>query len=205
MGLWLRLPGRMTFRHLSRESGSHETTLARGLARDVDFVSRHRAAIAPVMPPHPEQALAFDPRCVSKRGQQTSGLGKFWQGAHSRTDKGVAITGRAWREGTSHSAETLSGAHTAPTLEHDAEQTRIAASLAPLTQVGTTQPFQALSSLVVDGYFRKKQCGEGLGALALPLMGKRRHDAKLRSFSTGPRRRGRGRPRRDDGKGKLAD
>jgi hypothetical protein len=45
MGLLLRLPGRMTFRNLSRYSRYHEKTFARWFARDVDFVSLNHASI----------------------------------------------------------------------------------------------------------------------------------------------------------------
>jgi hypothetical protein len=205
MGLLLMLPGHMTFRNLSRYSGYHEKTFARWFARDVDFVSLNRAAIVQVIPPPHEQALAFDPSFVSKSGKQTYGLDQCWNGAHSRPEKGLEIAVLAWVDVTYNSAYTLSVEQTAPTLEHDAEQTRIDAYLSHITQVVTTQPLQALSSLVVDGYFRKKKFVEGICALDLHLIGKLRHDANLRYFYTGPRRRGRGRPRLYDGKVRFAD
>jgi len=205
MGLLLMLPGRMTFRNLSRYSRYHEKTCARWFAHDADFVSLNRAAIVQAIPLHHEQALAFDPSFVSKSGKQTYGLDKFWNGAHSRTEKGLEIAALAWIDVTHNSAYTLSVEQTAPPPERDVEQTRIDTYLSHSARVVTTQSLQALSYLLVDGYFSKKKFVEGIRALDLHLLGKLRHDANLRSFYRGPRRSGRGRPRRYDGKVKFTD
>ena len=53
MRLMLMLPGRVTFRNLSRYSPYHEKTFARWFARDVDFVSLNHAAIVEVVPHKP--------------------------------------------------------------------------------------------------------------------------------------------------------
>ena len=50
MRLMLMLPGRMTFRNLSRDSPYHEKTFARWFACDVDFVSLNHSAIVDVVP-----------------------------------------------------------------------------------------------------------------------------------------------------------
>jgi hypothetical protein len=86
--LMLMLPGRMTFRNLSRYSPHHEKILARWFARNVDFVTLNRAAIVEVVPPKHEHVLVFDPSFIPKSGKQTYGLDMFWNGAHSRTEKG---------------------------------------------------------------------------------------------------------------------
>lgn len=88
LGLRLMLPGHATFRNLSRDSPYHERTLARWYARDFDFVSRTKAAITAVVPAEPEQALVMDTRFVPQSGKKTYGLDHFWNGCHSRTEKG---------------------------------------------------------------------------------------------------------------------
>jgi hypothetical protein len=88
MRLLLLVPGRVTFRNLSRDSPYHETTFARWFARGFDFVSLNRAAIVEVVSPSHEHVLTFDPSFVPKSGKQTHGLDVFWNSAHSRTEKG---------------------------------------------------------------------------------------------------------------------
>ena len=70
LGLWLMLPGRATFRHLSRYSAYHEKTLTRWYACDFDFVSLNKAAIIEVVPPEQAQALVIDASFVPKSGKK---------------------------------------------------------------------------------------------------------------------------------------
>jgi hypothetical protein len=88
MRLLLMLPGHATFRHLSRYSAYHEKTFARHCATSVDCVALHQAAMMPVVPPDHEQALVLDASCIPKSGKRTYGLARFWNGTHSRTEKG---------------------------------------------------------------------------------------------------------------------
>ena len=152
MHLLLMLPGRVTFRNLSRYSPYHEKTFARWFARDFDFVSLNHAAIVEVVAPGHEHVLAFDPSFVSKSGKQTPGLDMFWNGAHSRAEKGLEIATLAWVDVTQNSAYTLSVEQTATTLSRDAEQTRINAYLIHIERVVTTHKLQScgLSHIVAD-------------------------------------------------------
>jgi hypothetical protein len=125
MRLMLRVPGRVTFRHLRRDRPYHETTVARWFARDMDVVSRNRAASVDVVAAPHEHVLAFNPSFVPNSGQRTPGLDLVWNGAHSRAEQGVEMATRAWGDVTQNSASTLRGDQTPTTLNHDAEQTRI--------------------------------------------------------------------------------
>src|SRR5262245_55069112 len=70
--LMLMLPGRVTFRNLSRYSPYHEKIFAWWFVRNVDFVSLNREAIIEVVPPSHEHVLAFDPSFVPKSGKHTT-------------------------------------------------------------------------------------------------------------------------------------
>jgi hypothetical protein len=194
MRLLLLLPGRVTFRNLSRSSAYHEQTFARWFARDFDFVSLNHAAIVEVVAPSHEHILAFDPSFVPKSGQRTYGLDMFWNGAHSRAEKGLEIATLAWVDVTQNSAYTLS-----------VEQTRIDTYLSQIAAVVTTPQFQPRKYLVVDGYFSKQTFIDGLCALDMHVVGKLRRDANLRHLYRGPRHRGPGRPKISDGKVILSD
>src|SRR5688500_18667426 len=65
LGLLLMLPGHATFRNLNRYSSYDEWTFARWYAKEFDFVSLNKAAIAHVTPPAHEQALVIDARIDS--------------------------------------------------------------------------------------------------------------------------------------------
>ena len=200
MRLLLMLPGRVTFRNLSRYSSYHEKTFARWFARDFDFVSLNHAAIVEVVAPSHEHILAFDPSFVPKSGQRTYGLDMFWHGAHSRAEKGLEIATLAWVDVTYNSAYTLSVEQTPPTQSSEGEQTRIDTYLSQIAAVVTTQQLQPLKYLVVDGYFSKQKFVDGICALDMHLVGKLRRDANLRHLYRGPRHRGPGRPKTYAGK-----
>ena len=179
--------------------------MARWFARDFDFVRLHHAAIVETVAPSHEHVLAFDPSFVSKSGQRTYGLDMFWNGAHSRAEKGLEIATLAWVDVPYNSAYALSVDQTPPAQSSDAEQTRIDTYLSQSAGVVTTQQLQPLQYLVVDGYFSKQKFVDGLCALDMHLVGKLRRDANLRHLYRGPRHHGPGRPKTSDGKVSFSD
>jgi len=203
--LMLMLPGRVTFRNLSRYSPYHEKTFARWFARDFDFATLNHAAIVEVVPPSHEHVLAFDPSFISKSGKQTYGLDMFWNGAHSRAEKGLEIATLAWVDVTQNSAYALSVEQTPTAPRTDMEQTRIDTYVTHIAHVVTTQHLEPLTYMVVDGYFSKTKFIDGICALHLHVIGKLRRDAHLRHLYRGPRRSGPGRPKRYDGKVDVSD
>lgn len=205
MRLLLLLPGHVTFRNLSRYSAYHEKTFARWFEHDFDFVCLNHAAIVEVVPVNHEHVLAFDPSFVPKSGKKTYGLDVFWNGAHSRTQKGLEIATLAWVDVTHNSAYALSVEQTPATQSSDTEQTRIDSYLSHIAGVVTTQQLQPLKYLVVDGYFSKQKFVDGICALDMHLVGKLRRDANLRHLYRGPRPSGPGRPKTYDGKVSFSD
>jgi hypothetical protein len=203
--LLLMLPGRVTLRKLSRYRSYHEKTLARWFARDFDFVSLTHAAIVEVVAPSHEHMLAFDPSCVPTSGQRTDGLDRFWNGAHSRAEKGVAIATLAGVDVTYTSAYALSVAQAPPTQSRHAEQTRIDTYLSQIAAVVTTRRLQPLKSLVVEGSCSQQKCVDGLCAWDMHLVGQLRREAHLRHLDRGPRPSGPGRPKTYDGKVSFSD
>jgi hypothetical protein len=205
MRLLLLLPGYVTFRNLSRYSSYPEKTFARWFARDFDFVSLTHAAIGEVVAPCHEHVLAFAPSFIPKSGKRTYGLDIFWNGAHSRAEKGLEIATLAWVDVTHNSAYALSVEQTPPTPPSMTEQTRSEIYLAQIASVVTTHQLQPLTYLVVDGSFSKQKFVDGICALDMPLVGKLRRDAHLRHLYKGPRHSGPGRPKMYDGKVTFSD
>lgn len=201
LGLLLMLPGHATFRNLSRYSPYHEKTFSRWYARPFDWVSLNKAAITEGIPPAHEQALAIDASFVSKSGKQTYGLDRFWNGCHSRTEKGLEISTVAWLDITANCAYCLSVEQTPPSAQHsDPDATRIDAYLAQFTRLVTAHDLSALRYLITDGAYSNQKFVTGVCALGWHQIGKLRADANLRYLYRGPKRPGRGRQKTYDGK-----
>ena len=206
MGLLLMIPGHVTFRNLSRYSHYDEKTFSRWYARDFDFVSLNLAAITEVIPSEHEQALVMDASFVPKSGKTTYGLDHFWNGSHSRVEKGLEISALAWLDVTGNCAYCLSVEQTPPTGKaSNPEATRIDAYLDQLTRVVTQHDLGHLRYVVTDGYYSKQKFIGGVRSLGLHQIGKLRADANLRYLYAGPKRPGPGRPKTYDGKVNWAD
>ena len=117
LGLLLMLPGHATFRNLSRYSPYHEKTFSRWYGSTFDWVSLNKGAITDVVPPEHEQALVTDASFVPKSGKHTYGLDRFWNGSHSRAEKGLELSTLAWLDITDNCAYALSVEQTPPSAE----------------------------------------------------------------------------------------
>jgi len=152
------LPGHATFRNLSRYSAYHERTFARWHARDCDVVSLNKAALTQVMPPEHEQALVIDASFVPKSGKKTYGLDRFWNGSHSRTEKGLEISTLAWLDMTENCAYGLSVEQTPPTDKTtDSEATRMDIYRDQLAHVVSEHHLSHRRDVVTDGYYSKQK------------------------------------------------
>ena len=199
--LLLMLPGHVTFRNLSRYSPYHEKTFARWYERPFDWVSLNKAAITTGIPPEHEQALVTDASFVPKSGKQTYGLDRFWNGCHSRSEKGLEISTVAWLDITANCAYCLSVEQTPPRTESsEPEATRIDAYLDQFTRLVTAHDLSALRYLIPDGAYSTQKFVTGVCALGWHQIGKLRADANLRYLYQGPKRPGRGRQKTYDGK-----
>lgn len=206
LGLLLLLPGHATFRNLSRYSPYHEKTFARWYAKDFDFVSLNKAAITTVIPPMHDQALVLDASFVPKSGKQTYGLDRFWNGSHSRAEKGLELSALAWLDVTANCAYSLSVEQTPPTPpDAEVEATRVDTYVAQVKRVVEAHDLAHLRYIITDGYYSKQKFLHGMRALGLHQIGKLRADANLRYLYMGPPRPGPGRPKTYDGKVSWSD
>jgi hypothetical protein len=112
--LLLVVPGRATFRNLSRYSGYVEKTFSRWFRRPVDWAGLNVAAIRAVVPAEHESVLAFDPSYVPKSGKHTDGLGHFWNGSAGRAEPGLEVNALGWVDVTANTAYTISAEMTPP-------------------------------------------------------------------------------------------
>jgi hypothetical protein len=90
----LLIPGRATFRNLSRYSPYHEKTFTRWLRRPFDWAMANGMAIQQRVPAGHEQVLAFDPSFVPKLPMHL--IGKLQVDANLRSLHRAPVV-RAWR------------------------------------------------------------------------------------------------------------
>src|SRR5438093_5612924 len=186
---------------MNRYSPYHERTFARWYGRNFDWVSLNQAAITEVVPAEHDQALVMDASFVPKSGKHTYGLDRFWNGSHSRAEKGLELSTLAWLDITDNCAYCLSVEQTPPTDKTtDTEATRIDVYLELLTRVVSAHHLSHLRYVITDGYYSKQKFLGGVRALGLEQIGKLRIDAHLRYLYQGPKRPGPGRPTTYDGK-----
>ena len=225
-GLLLMLPGHATFRNMSRYSPYHERTFARWYDTNLDWVALNKAAIIEIVPADHEQALIIDASFVSKSGKHTYGLDRFWNGSHSRAEKGLEISALAWLDLTEKCAYGLSVEQTPPSPEPSAsessasessasessasdisapETTRMDVYLDQLRRVVKAHDLTWLRYLLMDGAYSKQNFVDGVRDLGLHPIGKLRADANMRYLYQGPKRPGPGRPKTYDGKVDWSD
>ena len=220
-GLLLMLPGHATFRNMSRYSPYHERTFARWYDTNLDWVALNKAAIIEIVPADHEQALIIDASFVSKSGKHTYGLDCFWNGSHSRAEKGLEISALAWLDLTEKCAYGLSVEQTPPSPEPSAsessasessasdisapETTRMDVYLDQLRRVVKAHDLTWLRYLLMDGAYSKQNFVDGVRDLGLHPIGKLRADANMRYLYQGPKRPGPGRPKTYDGKVDWSD
>ena len=220
-GLLLMLPGHATFRNMSRYSPYHERTFARWYDTNLDWVALNKAAIIEIVPADHEQALIIDASFVSKSGKHTYGLDRFWNGSHSRAEKGLEISALAWLDLTEKCAYGLSVEQTPPSPEPSAsessasessasdisapETTRMDVYLDQLRRVVKAHDLTWLCYLLMDGAYSKQNFVDGVRDLGLHPIGKLRADANMRYLYQGPKRPGPGRPKTYDGKVDWSD
>jgi hypothetical protein len=201
LGLLLMLPGHATFRNMSRYSPYHERTFSRWYDTPFDWVSFNKIAITEVVPPEHEQGLVIDASFVPKSGKHTYGLDRFWNGSHSRTERGLEISTLAWLDLTSNCAYGLSVEQTPASAQTaEPEATRLDIYLDQLSRVVKTHDLSFLRYVITDGAYSKQKFVTGVLDLGMHQIGKLRADANLRYLYQGPKRPGRGRQKTYDGK-----
>ena len=205
--------GKINFRNLSRYSHYSERTYTRQFDKPFNFMGFNRAIINECIDQDQDQdqdqasarILALDASFLPKSGKKTYGLDHFFNGCHSRKEKGLEICASALIDIDKNTAFTLSVAQTDPMranqeAETEDEETRIDQYLQHLREVC---PYLEADEtyLSVDGYFSKKKFIDGVRNLHLHQIGRLRCDADMRYLYTGPKRlKGSGRQKVYDGK-----
>jgi hypothetical protein len=145
--------------------------------------------------------LGFDPGYIPKSGRATTGVGKYWSGSAQTTLWGLEAGLLSVIDIDNHTAFHLDVLQTPASSERQAKDITL---LDHYTQaiLWSKSVAQALSGyLAVDAYFAKKEFIERiLKPSSLQLISRLRIDANLLYLYQGPKRPGKGAPRKEDGK-----
>jgi hypothetical protein len=155
--LLLVVPGRATFRNLSRYSDYDEKTFSRWFRRELDWAGLNVAAIRAGVAAEHESILAFDPSFAPKSGKHTAGLGRFWNGSAGRAEVGLELNVLGWVDVTANTAYAIRAALTPPEPPSAGSKTARAATAAapaadapPNTEVAPAQAQAQADKAQVD-------------------------------------------------------
>jgi hypothetical protein len=165
-----------------------------------------KAALAP----RAELISVQDASFIPKSGQQTFGLGHFFNACANRAERGLEISTLAVGDGTRRCAFTLAVAQPPPgkagakKKSDDEDETRMDFYAQQLREQYHRFPC-AMRYHCVDGYFAKQKYMEEVVAVKLHAITKLRHDAHCLFLYPDPHPKRRGRRRQYSGKVNFQD
>ena len=197
--LYLSMRGRYTFKGMERYGDKCEKTYRLHFEQRFDFLEFNVELCKKQL--SDRCILAFDPCFLSKSGKHTPGKGKFWSSCSGKITPGIEIGGLAAIDIDRNTALHLEAIQTPPPFDLKQQGKTLVGHYAGLI-IERAEPITQLSiHLAVDGYFSKKTfVDQILAATNLQIISKLRSDANLRYLYKGPKRQGRGRPKKYDGK-----
>jgi len=113
----LGVRGKVNFRNLSRYSDLSEKTYSRQFGKAFDAIAFNRQLINKAIGTESERIVAFDPCFIPKAGKKTYGRDFFWNGSHTRAEKGLEISTFSIVDVERHTGFALSVRQTVPTPE----------------------------------------------------------------------------------------
>lgn len=197
--LFLGLRGRYNFLNMARYGKYSEQSYRNHFARDFDFAQFNCELIEQFC--SSDLIVAFDPSYVPKSGKKTDHLGRFWSGCSGKALKGLEMGGFAVVDLENMTAMSLESVQTPSAPELASEGKSLVDHYAGLVLERKDILIKHSDYLVADSYFAKKKFIHPiLENTELHLICKFRNDANLKYLYEGPQSKGRGRPKKYEGK-----
>lgn len=192
--LLLAMRGRYNFCNMARWSSTVESTFRDNYAKTFAWLEFNRLLVEQYL--SDDLAIAFDPSFIPKSGKHTPGLGYFYSGCAGRELRGLELSGIAVVDQQDKTALHLEAVQTVGLKE---DQNLL--SFYSQTLISRRQELQQISTLLlVDAYFAKQPFIDAMIQTGFTVITRLRKDARLRYLYTGPKRKGRGRPQKYDGR-----
>ncbi len=195
--LFLTIKGKINFTQMGRYSSSPEVRFRNMFKRVFDFASFNSTFIT--MHCSDELLIGFDPSYISKSGKYTPNIGYFYSGVAGMIKRGMEFGCLAIIDVKQNTAYHLEAVQTPPVRKNDAETGLIKQYCKIFTErISTIMKHSKI--LVVDGWFNKQKFVDAMTHLGLEVICRLRHDANLKYIYHGPKKEGRGRPKKYSGK-----
>ncbi len=193
--------GRANRTNLHRYGAPSPRTQYRWARRDFDFVDFNLQALQQAGVFEHELVTVIDESFIDKSGQQSHGLGWFYDGCAGRARKGQALSLIGLVDLDEHVAYALD-ARQVPAK--NPQETSLAFAARQYTELRPRLP-ETISICLADGGYAKKPFVDGVCGCGDTLISKLRKDASMRYLYTGPQKTGPGAPKRYDGKVRYDD
>ena len=190
--------GKATFRNMSRYSSMSEKRFRRWYRRTFDFFKLNCLMLSDVLSTPREKIAALDASFMTKSGKKTDGLGMFWRGCTSQSERGLELSLLGVVDLQSNTAYALDAQQT---LDKKGK-TRVDLYAEQVLKLAKDLLKLGIIYLAVDAYYFKEKFVSAVLAAGLQIVGKLRTDADLKWLYNGPYS-GQGRPKVYDGKVNL--
>lgn len=199
MLLFLSIRGRINFLQLARHTDKYvESTFRNNFEEEFDFCSLNRRLVDAYGSGH--NILAFDPSYISKSGKHTPGTGKWWSGCAGRAEWGMELGALCAIDIDQHTAYHLDSVVSPSKEERELKEISLTDHYAQVIEWNWEKIAGLSAYLVVDAYFSKREFIGRMSGLGLHVVSLLRSDANLSYLYNGPRRAGKGAPKKYDGK-----
>ncbi len=198
--LFLSINGRINFLQLARHSTCYvESTARLQFEQYVDFATLNEQYIRQKGSGH--YLISFDLSYLSKSGKATSGVGKYWSGAAQDMLWGLEVGLLSVIDVDNHTAFHLDAIQTAAKVEREAKGINLLEHYGQALLWSTPQLSGLSPYLAVDAYFAKKEFIDRiLTGTPLQIISRLRKDANCYYLYQGPKKQGKGAPRKYAGK-----
>lgn len=199
MILYLSMRGRYNFKGMARYGTYNEKSYRLQFEKDFDFLKfnleLHKTYLSK------NCIVAFDPSYLPKSGKHTPHKGVFYSGCLGKAIGGIEIGGLGIVDLDHNTAFNLETIQTPSPKELKAQGKSLVDHYAQII-IDRSKTIASISNyLVVDGYFAKVSFVDQIkNSTNLEIVCKLRQDANLKYIYKGEQRKGRGRPRKHDGK-----
>lgn len=191
--LFLTIKGKINFTQMGRYSSSPEVRFRNMFKKVFDFISFNSLFITEHC--GDELIVGFDPSYFAKSGKHTPNIGYFYSGVAGMIKRGMEFGCLAIIDVKQNTAYHLDAVQTPPVKKEDAETGLIKHYCKIFVErINTIKKHSEI--LVVDGWFNKQKFVGSMTKLGLEVICRLRPDANLKYLYNGPKKEGRGRPKK---------
>lgn len=193
--LFLSIRGRYNFKGMERYGELNEKTYRLQFEQNFDFLKFNQELYQSQLSKH--CIVAFDPSYLPKSGKHTPHKGTFYSGCLGKATGGIEIGSLGIIDLENHTAFNLETIQTPNPKALKAKGKTLISHYASII-IERRKTIESISKyLAVDGYFAKYTFIDSLKTNTnLEVISKLRKDANLKYLYHGPKRKGRGRPKK---------